>query len=253
VYVWSYCGPTGVGGAQDAGGDGVAFGRRGHGQRQPADGAPLLPVHELAGIGPIGAADVVEHGLRHGRLLPASGMLVLVAPDVAQRFPGDPEAAAAIVEDDAAAARAVEPAGRIDERADRPGAGIHEIALPRCEAGAVGNLHVAAEAHDLRVDVQRVGQPALQQFVLAAEARQAGLHAFRHAVHERIGRQRGKGGAHGVAAVRGTHLQGGQARDAALGDDGAAGRGERPAGLGAAGVDAEPEARRGRERGRGRL
>jgi len=91
----------------------------------------------------------------------------------------------------------------------------------------------------LRVDVQRLGQPALQQLAVAAEARQAGLHAARHAVHEYAGGDARERGAHGVAALRRAHLQGGQARGTAFGEDGPAGRGKGPARLGAAGVDAE--------------
>jgi hypothetical protein len=160
---------------------------------------------------------------------------------VTQRFPGDPESAAAVVQHHPASAGAMEGAVGVDEGADRAGAGVHQVALAGREAGAVGDFHVSAEVDRGRVDVQQLGQPALQQFAVAAKAGQPGLHPHRHAMRQHVCRQFGKGGAHGLAAMRTAHLQGRQARHHALGQDRAPGRGERPAGLGAAGVDAEAE------------
>jgi hypothetical protein len=77
----------------------------------------------------------------------------------------------------------------------------------------------------------------LQQFVVAAKPRQAGLDAQRTGMRKHGRRQFFEAGAHGCAPVGRGHLQRRQACDHAVGQDGAAGGRERPARLGAACVD----------------
>src|SRR4051812_31530685 len=118
-----------------------------HHDREAADLAAVAPMDEFAGVLPLGAADRLEERSCHRRAAPMAGLLVLDAPDVAQRLAGDPEAAAAVIQEPAAAAGAMEGTIGIDERRHGSGARVHEETVSRLEEVEISDLYVGREAH----------------------------------------------------------------------------------------------------------
>ena len=133
----------------------VGIRRRRDCKRQPPDLAPVAAVDRRARERPIGAAQPREHILRKGRVLPGAGPLVFMAPDMPQCLARDPEAAAAVVEDRAASAGAMQYAPSIDVRRDGTRARVDDMPLAwvttaRAFVSPLNNVGQGSIKHDRR-------------------------------------------------------------------------------------------------------
>ena len=104
-------------------------------------------------------------------------MHIFLAPDMSKRFARNPESAAGIIEERAAAACAVQCARIVDKSRNRSGTRVNEVTFARCIAAKVSDFDVTAQRDRAGIDTQRCCNQRAQIFAAFAKPCEACINA----------------------------------------------------------------------------